>query len=258
MFSINSDVTLVITSCGRFNLLKKTLLSFLEKNTYPIREIIIIEDSVNDSLYDVIPEYIKENTTVIINEENLGQIKSIDKAYSLVQSEFIFHCEDDWEFCRGGFIEDSKSILEDDTIITVQLRDIHNDMLKHYDFHYLGERQITANSVDYYLLLSHSAFRGFTFNPSLKRKRDYSLIGSYYRPGMNSGQTECFLSNFYEVYGMRTAILKNFAVRHIGWQDHILLPDERLERKRMKKKKIKWSVVGFIFGLAVGLAFKFI
>ena len=39
------EVSLVITSCGRFDLLKKTLDSFFEKNTYPIKKIIIIEDS---------------------------------------------------------------------------------------------------------------------------------------------------------------------------------------------------------------------
>ena len=39
------EVSLVITSCGRFDLLKRTLDSFFEKNTYPIKEIIITEDS---------------------------------------------------------------------------------------------------------------------------------------------------------------------------------------------------------------------
>lgn len=46
-FSLKSDVTLVITSCNRFDLLKKTIESFSRNNTYPIREVIIIEDSGN-------------------------------------------------------------------------------------------------------------------------------------------------------------------------------------------------------------------
>ena len=37
------EVTLVITSCGRFDLLKETLDSFFEYNTYPIKKIIITE-----------------------------------------------------------------------------------------------------------------------------------------------------------------------------------------------------------------------
>ena len=35
------EVTLVITSCGRFDLLKRTTGQFFEKNTYPIKKIII-------------------------------------------------------------------------------------------------------------------------------------------------------------------------------------------------------------------------
>jgi hypothetical protein len=39
-----SDVTLVLTSCGRQDLLERTLDSFFVYNTYPIREFIVIED----------------------------------------------------------------------------------------------------------------------------------------------------------------------------------------------------------------------
>ena len=40
-----NDVSLVITSCGRFDLLERTLDSFFEYNTYPIKKVIITEDS---------------------------------------------------------------------------------------------------------------------------------------------------------------------------------------------------------------------
>jgi hypothetical protein len=40
------EVTLVITSCNRIDLLKKTIASFERFNTYPIKKAIIIEDSV--------------------------------------------------------------------------------------------------------------------------------------------------------------------------------------------------------------------
>ena len=35
------DVSLVVTSCGRFDLLERTLDSFFKYNTYPIKEVII-------------------------------------------------------------------------------------------------------------------------------------------------------------------------------------------------------------------------
>ena len=33
---------------------------------------------------------------VLVNKKRMGQLFSIDKAYSLVTTEYIFHCEDDW------------------------------------------------------------------------------------------------------------------------------------------------------------------
>ena len=41
---------------------------------------------------------------IIYNDVNIGQCKSIDKAYELVDTEYIFHCEDDWEFTSPNFI----------------------------------------------------------------------------------------------------------------------------------------------------------
>ena len=45
IFSKDSDTTLVVTSCGRFDLLRRTLESFDRYNTAPIREVFITEDS---------------------------------------------------------------------------------------------------------------------------------------------------------------------------------------------------------------------
>lgn len=55
------EVTLVITSCGRFDLLKRTLDSFFEKNTYPIKKIIITEDSTEGKkLENLISRYVPQ------------------------------------------------------------------------------------------------------------------------------------------------------------------------------------------------------
>ena len=122
------EVTLVITSCGRFDLLKRTLDSFFEKNTYPIKKIIITEDSTEGKkLENLISQYENEknkhNFCLIINETREGQLRSIDKAYNEVDTEYIFHCEDDWIFLKKGFIEKSLKLLKEDrTLLTVGLR----------------------------------------------------------------------------------------------------------------------------------------
>ena len=41
------EITLCLTSCNRWNLLEKTIDSFLKLNSYPIKEYLIYEDSNN-------------------------------------------------------------------------------------------------------------------------------------------------------------------------------------------------------------------
>ncbi len=114
LFSDLSDVTLVITSCGRFDLLKQTIESFDKYNSYPIKEVVVMENSGDKSIYSVIPEHWLPYCEIILNNPKLGQIKSIDLAYSKVKTNYIFHCEDDWLFYRDRFIEDSFIALKSD------------------------------------------------------------------------------------------------------------------------------------------------
>ena len=103
--------TVVLTSCGRFDLLERTLTSLLSRLTGPLAGIVLIEDSGDPAVHDVVSRF--GGIEVIVNDPPLGQIKSIDRAYSRVETEWIFHCEDDWEFCRDGFIEESFDILKE-------------------------------------------------------------------------------------------------------------------------------------------------
>ena len=99
-FSKESQITLVVTSCGRLDLLKATLDSFDRYNTAPIREVFITEDAGDEGVAGILPAHWKEHCTVFVNRPKLGQLASIDLAYGHVSTPYIFHCEDDWEFCR--------------------------------------------------------------------------------------------------------------------------------------------------------------
>jgi hypothetical protein len=125
------QVTCVLTSCGRFDLLERTLHSFFEFNTFPIKKFIIIEDSgyINSAtiikeMIDQLKIYKPPEFLVIENKHNIGQVKSIDWAYFHVETEYIFHMEDDWEFYAPGFIEESALIMQSNPwIITVSRKD---------------------------------------------------------------------------------------------------------------------------------------
>lgn len=90
-----SDLTVVLTSCRRPDLLIGTLDSFFSTNDYPLREFIIIEDSDDESVWAIPARYPEQPIRVILNGVNIGQHRSIDRAYSEVQTPYILHLEDD-------------------------------------------------------------------------------------------------------------------------------------------------------------------
>ena len=49
---MEEKVTFVLLSCGRLDLLEKTLNSFLRYNNYPIERYIIVEDSADPVIYE--------------------------------------------------------------------------------------------------------------------------------------------------------------------------------------------------------------
>jgi hypothetical protein len=226
---MSNDVTLVITSCGRFDLLKQTLISFFKFNTYPIYECIIIDDSGNVTDLDFLKEYIPVPTKFIINDKNIGQIQSIDKAYAEVTTPYIFHCEDDWEFFKSGFIEESFNILNADlSVVTVWLRS-HQDTMGHP----INCEMIKTSTVEYYYLEYNykGKWHGFTLNPGLRRLSDCMRFHPYNSLDVKIAKKkkwilgEVDLSIYYYDAGYRGAITKDTDgyVRHIGWKHHIPL-----------------------------------
>lgn len=262
IFNKNSDVTIVLTSCGRFDLLKETLTSLDNFNTYPIKEIIITEDSGDDNIIKVIPKSWSDHIKIIINKKKLGQIKSIDKAYQLVDTKYIFHCEDDWLFYRKGFIEESKLILEfNDSILQVWLRDYNNDIKINYPFHYPSEKFNINNIIFYKIESNNDKWRGFSFNPGLRRKLDYDKISHYYVDNKSASETESYLTNVYHNKGMYAVFLAESAVKHIGYGFHVMSNSELLnlaiekekKKKIMKNKRFKHLLIGFFIGFIFGL-----
>jgi len=167
---MNKAVTLFITSCGRTKLLKQTLESFVKYNTYPIEKAIICEDSgikgINDFVKDILPYPI----IFCYNESRIGQIKTIEKYTPLIETEYVFHLEDDYEFFDYGFIELSFKILDSDPKITQVLLedeqhtypkiDINNPLC--YKVMTNEAHEINANYGDGPLSV-------FSWRPSLKR-----------------------------------------------------------------------------------------
>lgn len=208
------EVTVVFTSCGRFHLLKDTFKSFMEKNTYPLKKVIIIENSGIPESKEIIEQMIKgfTNVEVVVNDTNIGQVASIDKAYSLIDTEYIFHCEDDWLFFDGGFIEKSIDVLEHDNKL------VNTNVRVRFDgergsMHPIEFTKQTKNGTIYheYQVNYLGEWHGFSWNPGLRRLSDYNLIKPY-----SNYINEQGVGNKYKELEFKSACLEKFYCKHIG------------------------------------------
>lgn len=206
---VKPGVTVVMTACGRPDLLDYTLRTFQIYNTYPVKKFVIVEDRPGTTP----PANLPPDCEYIANEENLGQIASIDKAYKEIQTPYIFHCEEDWQFYRHGFIEESMEILERyPDILLVWIRE-HNDTNLH------PVERLSDYPFDTMVYGFDKVWHGFTFNPGLRRLADYQRIGSYseHTAGKAPGlEREYALSEVYADLGYRAAITPHGYVRHTG------------------------------------------
>lgn len=206
-------ITFCITSCNRFNLLSSTIDSFIKLNEFPIARYILNEDSGNKEVIKKIIDRYGDKFDIIRTAKNQGLLKSVDNLYNMVETPYIFHCEDDWLF-KGNpnFIKESLDILEaDPNINQVWIRDgIPSNWLESKNSKYSMVKQ------------SHFGdWCGFSFNPGLRRLSDYKRLfpngyNSLNIHGSNSALSEHECNQVAASNGYRAALINNTACRHSG------------------------------------------
>jgi hypothetical protein len=204
------EITAIFFSCRRIGLLHQTVSAFMRANTYPIKEIIIVNDSGDEMIHELLRESYPD-FTLVLHPENVGLIRSIDLGYEHIKTEYFFHCEDDWCFTgKGGFIEKSLAVMElEKNIEEVWLFD-HNDC----NGHPIELEIISAYGVNYQMVkdnwnLGDAIWHGFTTAVGLKRMSDYRKVGPYEKIpwGKTIWHRECAIGEAYHRLGYRTAIL---------------------------------------------------
>lgn len=231
---MSEEITFVLTSCGRLDLLEKTLDSFFKYNTYPIEKYIITEDSADPKVFEECKRLNKEKydgkLEFVFNHKKLGQSKSIDKAYSMVDAEYIFHCEEDWEFYRSGFIEDSIKVLKTQPkVIQAWIRPKNDRILNKIEnkiFNLplgVSVRRVLpvsfivkgANEDGADMIIKD--YMGFSWNPGVKRLKDWQDLPN----GYSGFEREHLVDQYYRDNGFMVVSLSTTDdegyVKHIGW-----------------------------------------
>jgi len=203
-------VTVVITSCKRHDLLEPTLASFFERNSHPIEKVIVVEDGDQAFAPEMTQRFAHQPMEWMHTGGRVGQVRAVDAAYSRVKTPYVFHVEDDWEFVRPGFIEASMPILEAEPLcLQVWIRGAPGPQSHQFEDH----EQVTAGHTWRKVAKGHGGvWHGFSFNPGLRRLRDYRLLGGSYAARVESGlgaggQPEAQLSELYASIGFFAAAL---------------------------------------------------
>lgn len=203
--------TLAVTSCDRFDLLKQTLESFGATADILPEHTVIVDDS--DAAK---PDWVSQlgnlgPITWISNGRRRGQIFTLDVLYDHIETEYVFHTEDDWLYSHSDFIAQSKAMLDAyPHFWSVSLRGddcnghpVVPDPISDFSINLPGWRE---------------GWGGCHFNPGLRRMSDYQRIGSYGRHagyGVHGCGHELDLSKMHLDMGYRIAALPK-TIEHLG------------------------------------------
>jgi hypothetical protein len=171
-------VTVVLTSCGREDLLARTLESFLAHHR-PGR-FLIVEDSADPAPAARLAD-LHGGIDVLTNATRLGQLPSIDRAYATVTTPLVLHLEDDWEFTGPIDVPGAVGLLDQrpdvNAVCFRRLADLpFKERLRRRRFSHEGRRYARLDHI-------HPDWHAHTFNPTLLRLATWRELGPYTRHG---------------------------------------------------------------------------
>lgn len=230
MFMGERDITICLTSCGRWDLLEKTISSLVSYwDGKPPYQFFIHDDSgeQNQTLMKELDRFLMRHWQIMADwtfTNRQGQPQAIDKTYQLVQTTYIFHCEDDWEFYNSGFIADSRSVLEaEPKCASVWIRH-PEDRNGHI---VLPGVKLTKQGVRYQQMATRykGNWHGMTWNPGLRRLSDYLAMGKFtdmceWRDNDHCHYEMQFNKKYYKAGYVGMSLCRGF-VKHIGHLDSI-------------------------------------
>ena len=241
---LTNEYAVVLTSCGRFELLRRTVESFLRFADIRPAQFIVVEDSGDDKVREALAglDYPFE---FVINRPPLGQAAAIDVGYARVKTPFVFHCQDDWQFFRTGFIAESFILLQEFpkvSVVFLRGRDERKEL-----------RELSSEEIDSVMFVRtypklHKQFFGYGYNPGLRRIADYQRIAPIAKIG-----NEGLVSVVFKMLGYSSAHLEIPATVHLGWGRSALTPAKKTLGGRLRKRWvrlknliriIKWHLFG--------------
>jgi len=120
-FVYNKEVDIIIPVYNGLELIKKLLVSIRKNTDMPYRLILIEDKSTDPKISSYLKSQTKsfKNTVLISNDKNLGFVKSVNKGFSLVKSEFFILLNSDTEVPKNWLPRMIRPLVLDDKLASV-------------------------------------------------------------------------------------------------------------------------------------------
>lgn len=254
---MEDNITIWLTSCWRFKLLKKTICSLWKNIDLSKYKKVIVEDSQNENHIKKIK---KSNIKwflkwwEVIFTKWLKQHWALEKLYDKVSTEYIFHCEDDWYFEKVDFdfFKISEYILKNNKDIwIIQLRNFKKDGWLNTNnkneldrYNELFTNNIIKNENIEFVYFRNDDYwdwcKWFSYNPWMRRTEEMKKVMFWYETFVDEF---AIWKRFYNLW-LKWINLKNWIVTHI-WNNFLSTKFRSLFDDWFflwAKKVIKWSL----------------
>lgn len=218
------DITIALTSCGRYDSLEKTILSLWKSIDLEKYEKVMTEDSQSITHINKIVEanknwFLKWWKIIYTKWSNQWSLYkchhyALKQLYWEVNTKYVFHCEDDQIFkvVENDYIYESKEILEQNkNIWIVLLRDIIKDfwlkktwLKKSRYYELLTDEEFIYNNKKY---LYCTKSNNFSLQPWLRRTEEMKKIMFWFEDYVNedlicSRYNELWLITIIPIHGL--------------------------------------------------------
>lgn len=231
----NKLITFTITTCKRYDLFEKTINSFINccKDINIIDEWLLVDDNSTEEDRNKMKKNYPFFSFYFKRTEEKGHPKSMNIIKNKVDTAFIFHMEDDWQFFhKDNYISNCLEILtKNDKYGQCLLNKNYGETEK--DINIIGGiSEKTISGIKYFIHeycknedeyknfykkhgegLNSAYWKHFSFRPSLIKKYIFDMIGDF---NEKVGHFEQDYSNRYFEKGFLSVFLDGINCLHIG------------------------------------------
>ena len=216
-----SKYSIVLTSCGRFDLLEDTIRSFAAQFDFDV--LTVAEDSGDHAGAAAVAQKFPF-VEMLVNDPKLGQMRSIDRLYERVKTPYVVHLEDDWRFERSCDLDKAARVLDANKDLTGIVIAYREPAPKFKPF--IETRTIEGATYRFFAPDAHPQWFSYSFNPSVVATATWKSFGPFAKY-----KTEAELSVIAKNMGMRYAVITPAIGIHTGDERHV--PDP-FQPKRAK------------------------